>query len=203
MVSRQVSNALFFSKRWYDDCSFTKPTIDMMMLFPKEVVSIISEGMVNFAICKFNIESRLKDSRRLGSKIVLALFQSLKKRRQSDECAHLHRIINYLMVLDNVSRRMMVSHLLELAQHVRYYTETCQEYHQAVKLDDVDTITKTYVKSGNEAAKAVLHDIRQDFNQKIYSFHEALKRAQTEAPKSPRIHTRIDAQNRDMKVQDN
>jgi hypothetical protein len=202
MLSEVASRHFTPSSRWYDVCPHTKPTVELLFDFPKEVLAIVSEGMVNFAICKFNMEDRLKDSRHLGTKRVLALFQSLKKRRSPDACPHTHRVVNYLMVLDHEGRRVMVTHVLELAQHVRQYTDSCIEYQQAMNLADVDTITQTYVKSGNTAAHSVLQAIRKDFIQKVSTTHAAVKGAQVDQKMGLKTHTKIDHAQRDMKVQD-
>src|SRR5690606_18151945 len=103
-------------KRWYDRQPRLSQAVRLMMLFPDEVKSIISDGIMLLANREFQVSEQMNSFRTLGSEKILGLYKSKNKRREYDQNELLHKAMNYLYILSEKNQDFMAEHILQLVK---------------------------------------------------------------------------------------
>ena len=161
------SSQKHLKRRWYDLDAEVSQAIGVLQSFPKEILYIVTSGLVDFAEREFRVREQQMNRRSLGSTKVLALFQSEQRRRTSDCVTPMHKICNYLMILTDTSRRVMAASIMELVGFIADYLKACQAFEQTVSMDDVGALTSTYVRRGKDEARRFMESVRLRFTENV------------------------------------
>lgn len=162
-------------KRWYDRQPRLAQAVRFLSLFPDEIKSIISDGVVLIANREFQVAEQMKSFRTLGTEKVMGLHKSKNKRREYDQNETLHKAMNYLYILSDQNQDFMANHILELVKYIQQYLGTCRAFQQDPTAEDVTAITRAYVEKGSAEVEAFLNQVRQ-------LFYERMLSAKDEAP---------------------
>lgn len=147
--------------RWYDSEEYSqiKSSIQFFKKLPDEFLTIVAEGVVKVAEKEFT----QKELKAVGVEKILALHKSKNKTREEDQNKHLHRSINYLVILPERKRQHLGKHMHHLCNHVIQYFKLCQDASREPNKDEVATMVGEYVKSGHQDVLLFLEKLREDF----------------------------------------
>lgn len=154
-------------KRFYENDPLVKQAVESIFLFPDEIQSIIASGMAELAENECQVKAILEDLKTLGGDTVLAMYKSKRRQRKYDKNPHLHRAINYLLVLPEEKRRLLAVKIGELIELMTDYLKICRAHQAESQTAVVQAITTTYVKAGKTQCLKLLQELEKEFRQKI------------------------------------
>jgi len=163
-------------KRWYDRQPKLSQAFKLIILLPDEVRSIISESLMLIANREFESQEQERSFRTVGSEKVMGLHKSKNKRREYDQNELLHKAMNYLYVLSDDNQDFMADHVLKMVEFIQKYFATCREFKSEPTLEDVATVTNTYVEKGSAEVNRFLNKLREEFYLKLVSPDKGVKK---------------------------
>jgi len=163
-------------KRWYDRQPKLSRAFKLIIILPDEVRSIISESLMLLANREFDAAERENSFRTVGSEKVMALHKSKNRRREYDQNEQLHKAMNYLYVLSDDNQDFMAEHILKMVEFIQKYFATCHEFKAQPSLEDVATVTNTYVEKGTAEVENFLKQLREEFFTKLASPEKLAKK---------------------------
>ncbi len=156
-------------KRFYDQDPAISRAVEVLMLLPEEMQSIIADGMSLIAEEEFKANELLNDFRSIGTDKVLAIYKSKQKKRKYDKNPSTHRAMNYMMVLSPENRLLISKKIVELMGYVQDYLKACQANHVDADNLVVGNLTDVYVKFGSDETRQFLRAVQQEFKRKLES----------------------------------
>ncbi|MEB3206202.1 MAG: hypothetical protein VKK59_02490 [Vampirovibrionales bacterium] len=157
------SSSKHLKRRWYDLEHEVSQAFMVLESFPGEILYIVTSGLVEYAEREFRVREQQMNRRSLGSSAVLALFKSEQRRRKNDRVPPLYKITNYMMILTETSRQVMATSIMELVGFIAEYLKECKTYEQSVEMDDVGSLTSSYLRRGKNEARRFMENIRLRF----------------------------------------
>jgi len=82
--------------RFYDQEPSVSQAVELLLVLPQEMQSIIADGISLIAEQEFRANELMKELKSLGTEKVLAVYKSKQKKRAYDKNHAVHRAINYL-----------------------------------------------------------------------------------------------------------
>lgn len=156
-----------YKNRWYDQDPEASKAVNMLLVFPPEIQSILGEGMSLLAEKQFKADEFLNDIKSLGTEKVMALYKSAQKKRDYDSQPGVHKMMNYLTFMVPENRTFMLAKTHEVAGFIVEYLQECQKYRQEPALCDVQTMTHEFVEKGSWEAQEYLKTFRTNLIQTI------------------------------------
>jgi hypothetical protein len=161
-----MSDAPFYN-RWYDRHVNLSLAVKLLLLFPDAVQSIVCEAIMLIADREFDANEKMKSFRTLGRERILGLYKSKNKRRDYDQNELMHRAMNYLFILSEDNREFMADHILKMVQYIEHYFQTCHRAQMNPSPETIADITRTYMENGGKETEQFLHQLREEFYQKL------------------------------------
>lgn len=154
-------------KRWYDRNAQLSQAVRVVMIFPDEIKDIICIGLMFLANKEFQIQEQLSNFRSVGSDKIMGLHKSKNRRREYDDNATMHKMMNYLYILQHENQDFMAEKTLDLVNYIQEYLSAVQVFQANMSLEEVADITNAYVKEGGEEAQQLLTSIKQKLHQEL------------------------------------
>lgn len=154
-------------KRFYDLDVNVAQAVQLLMLFPDEIQSIIADGLSYIAEREFKANEILKELKSLGRDKVLAIYNSQKKRRDYDKNPSVHRAMNYLMILSDENRRFIAQQIIGLMGYLQNYLKACRKYESSASLDTMESITGVYLELGVQEVQQLIRAIESEFKRRL------------------------------------
>jgi len=156
-------------RRFYEEDRIVNQAIDMMLVFPDDLQSVIAQGVSRITDKEF-LTSRLnKHVQSLGADVVLALYKSKQKQRGYDTNQYFHQMLNDLLVLSPENRHFVCEKVMELMGFITEYLQTCKVYAINPERETVDAITSTYVKLDKMACAQFIRALKKEFMDRLDS----------------------------------
>jgi hypothetical protein len=173
-------------KRFYDEDPTVSQAVEALFIFPDEIQSIIAQAFAKIAERDCNAAEILKEFRTLGSERVLALYKSKKKQRKYDKNPTVHNAMNYLMVMDEKSRRFLATKVIELIGFMQTYFGVCRQHSTSPELSAIEAIAGAYAENGPAAAKTFLTTLEEELKNRVFILQQNApkKEAPAQAPPS-------------------
>jgi hypothetical protein len=157
-----------YSQRQYDRSPELAQAVRMLLLMPNEIGSIIAEGMLSMMDKEFEEILQERHYRSLGSDKIMGLHKSQNRRRAYDQNPILHKAMSHLYLLSGSGQDYMARHILALLSYIQRYLDSCGEFQQEPSLEDVVSVTKTYIEKGSVEVEGFLTKLREEFVLKIF-----------------------------------
>jgi hypothetical protein len=154
-------------QRWYDKHKTVSKSVKLLETFPEEIQVIISEGIVRLATRECQAGELMDNLRSLGPEKVLGIFKSKNKRRSYDNNSSVHQAMNYLYIMTDENRLLIAGQVIEIVNFIYDYLKECKEFKMSAQLEDVSSITQSYIESGSDEARRMLAGIRQRFTSNV------------------------------------
>jgi hypothetical protein len=104
----------------------------------------------------------LKDSKKLETAHVLALYKSKKKQRKYDNNLIVHDAINSLLVINEKSRLFAATKVIELVGFMQDYLKVCKSNACSPEIQSVEKISEMYIKHGAEAVRTCISRLDEE-----------------------------------------
>ncbi len=153
-------------QRWYDQKEELCLAIDQLLAFPKEIRSILVEGVSALAEQECKVQEKMNSFRSLGTPKVLALYKSKEKKRNYDSDPLAHRAVNCLFVLSSGEQMFMAQQITFLTETIVDYLTHCKLLSCQASLEQLERLTQVFVKEGAEEAKYCLVLVKQGLLQR-------------------------------------
>lgn len=154
-------------KRWYDRNTELSQAVRVIMIFPDEIKDILCTGLMFLANKEFDVQEQLSNFRSVGSDKIMGLHKSKNRRREYDENATMHKMMNYLYILGHGNQDYMAQKVLELVGYIQEYLNAVKVFHGEMSLEEVAEITSTFVKGGGEKADELLTSIKEKLHRDL------------------------------------
>lgn len=149
--------------RFYDRDASVSKAVQLLLLLPFEMQSIIAEGVAWLAEQEFRANELIRELKSLGTEKVLALYKSKQRKRDYDKNPAVHKAINYLLVLSEENRIWIAQHLIGLIGCLQDYLKACRIHAATPSREAVDSLTSVYIDSGPAKVKAYLKTLEAEF----------------------------------------
>jgi hypothetical protein len=149
--------------RFYDQESSVSQAVELLLVLPNDMQSIIADGISLIAEQEFRANELMNELKSLGTEKVLAVYKSKQRKRAYDKNQAVHRAINYLMVLSENNRLWISKRIVGLMAHLQDYLKTCRLYSAQPTQQSVDQLTTVYVKFGPDEVKSYLKAVEAEF----------------------------------------
>ncbi len=156
-------------QRWYDKHKSLGKCIELLESFPPEIQSIIAEGIITLSERECQAHEILQSLKSMGAEKILGMYKSKNKRRSYDNDPTLHRAMTYLYVLSEENQLFMASQIMDLLNYIYDYLKTCKAFEADPTVEEVASVTRTFVDSGSSEAKQFLEQVRTEFKTKLTS----------------------------------
>ena len=152
------------NKRFYDQDPLVSQAINLLMLLPGEIQTLVAECTAKIAESEYRANELMHNMKSLGSDKILGLYKSKQKKREYDQNLLIHQALNYLMLLSEENRRRIASRIVGLIAHIKDYLQFCRSCSMAPNLEHIREIRSTYLKFGpEEASRKIKHMEEQTF----------------------------------------
>lgn len=141
-------------KRFYDQEPTTSRAVELLLVFPPDLQSVIADGISMLAEQTFKISDMLKELKSLGTENVLAFYKSKQRKRDYDQIPAVHKAINDLMILTPENRIFMARKILGLMTHLQEYLRACKRHASVPSVSTIRETIHLYARYGaSEAAQ--------------------------------------------------
>lgn len=149
--------------RFYDRDVNVSRAVQLLLLLPFEMQTIIADGISSIAEQEFRANKLMREIKTLGTEKVLALYKSKQRKRDYDKNPAVHKAINYLLVLSDENRAWIALRIIGLIGCLQDYLRTCRTYAELPHREAVDSLTSIYVECGPDQVKVYLKTIEAEF----------------------------------------
>lgn len=149
--------------RFYDRDANVSRAVELLLLLPFEMQSIIADGISSIAEQEFRAHKLMRELKNLGSEKVLALYKSKQRKRDYDQNPAVHKAVNYLLVLSDENRVWIAQRIIGLIGCLHDYLSSCRSFSVLPQRETVDSLTGIYVECGPDEVKAYLKTIEAEF----------------------------------------
>jgi hypothetical protein len=155
--------------RFYEKNPTLKQAVESLFRLPGNVRSVVAKGFNRIAERDFNVNLILGDIKSLGAEQTLALYKSRLNRRPYDEDPHLHKAMNYLMVMPPSDQWFIAKKLQEMVVVMEDYLHICKTHSLPVQIKIAEEIAATYVDYGLMECKEILTTVKREFARLFWS----------------------------------
>ena len=148
--------------RWHDDRGDLTEAVNSLEQIPPEMLHLIAEAVTEKGQHDFEVEALLKSVKSMGSKKVMALYASKKKRRSYDQDPKTHELVNTFFVLEPRNQDRLARDMLDFTDHVIEYVATCEALDEEPDPRQLQRIRQIFVAHGNEAVAKYLTAIEPE-----------------------------------------
>jgi hypothetical protein len=154
-------------KRWYEQDATLKQSIDLLQVFPDDILTVIAEGFNQVAEKEFKAKELMRSYKTLGQEKVLALYKSKRKQRNYDKNPMMTTLVNYFLLLPAEHRTILAGQVIELVGMVQTYLDECETLKLKADVDHIRAFRNEYLTSGDKAARTKLDVIRAELQESV------------------------------------
>lgn len=154
-----------YNRRWYDKDMDMSRFIAAMCLFPYEIQTILCEGTTQIAEIEFHVKEQENHFKSLGLDKLERLWSSTLKRRLYDRNPMMFRAVNYMSIMSEETRRLLLIKANELLDFTIEHYDICSAADTEPTMDEVAKMTYIYVTEGSTQAKQFVREFRKIFMQ--------------------------------------
>ena len=151
-------------RRWYDARPILFHALELLESVPHEVCVIVAGEINHFAEAEYGAHRLMEQSelKNIGKEKVLALYRSKNRQRHLDQCAALHKLLNYLFVLPEKQQYSLATQILGVSAIVYDYCSTCRVFEREPQVDEIRRLSNLYFGSGIDGAKGALELLKAE-----------------------------------------
>ena len=153
-------------QRWYEQDQTLKQSIDLLQVFPDEILDVIAEGVNSVAEKEFKAKELMRDYKSLGQDTVLSLYKSKRKQRSYDKVPTMTTLINYIMLLPVEHRKILAAQIIELSEVIQQYLDECGSLQVKPEVAQIKVFRDTYLNSGYKQARQALEKVCEELRAK-------------------------------------
>lgn len=161
--TQRLQSAQLKNNRWYDQVDEIASGFGMLNKIANQshtLLDILLASVEVLAERDCNVQERMEMLKTIGADKVMALYKSKRKLRKMDQHPRLHKVVNYIYIMDENERTYMGSSIQGMVLVIADYLQWCRNSKEQLSPLLVQHLCKNYVEYGNGGAQHILNDIK-------------------------------------------